>query len=750
MSTNEPAAGLHSGESSSNLHGSPNVVPQELGEPSAPDLGLSDSISTSEVSTVPSVDSIGDLDGATSQFSALSIRKLCKDYDLGSETVKVLKSIDLEVPRGDYVAIMGPSGSGKSTLLNLLGGLDAPTSGQYRIGDADVSQMTDKQLSAVRAERIGFVFQAYNLLPQLNVIENIEVPLAYNGGMTAKDRERTEKLASLVGLGTRTKHRPTELSGGQQQRAGIARSLVNRPEFILADEATGNLDTATTEEILDIFDDLNDDGSTIVMVTHEEEVAQRARRIVRLRDGQIEDDIRLKPPSGGKMRLQSDVRTGKPSRLRLRMRDIRIGMKTLLMHPLRSMLTVLGIFIGVASVIWLLAISEGIASKANEQIEELGANNIILTTSRPPTEESDGKKVYYYGLTEEDWRHLESTIPSIDYAIPFYRRTQREFRYKDRLLLGEINACTPGYLDLFSLRCVRGRFLMDQDNEEVANVCVLTKEVANKLFKHEDPIGKSIHIIDDFFKVVGVVADRATISSVKGTARSQDFSDNVYIPIETYWVRFGEAYSTGNNGGRALSQITLRLKDAEDAIPTGKAVEEALGRTHMFTDYQVGIPLKLLEQAENTRLMFMAMMGLLASISLVVGGIGIMNIMLATVTERTREIGIRRALGATKKDITRQFLIETVLLSVGGGITGILGGLTCEKLLDALRWLLVKAMPEVMNSLPEAVQNMEPIVLPWSIPIAFGISVTVGIIFGIYPALRAAAMNPIDALRHVG
>jgi ABC-type antimicrobial peptide transport system permease subunit len=199
-----------------------------------------------------------------------------------------------------------------------------------------------------------------------------------------------------------------------------------------------------------------------------------------------------------------------------------------------------------------------------------------------------------------------------------------------------------------------------------------------------------------------------------------------------------------------VSQITLRLKDQEDAVATGQAIDQALRRTHLFEDYEIGVPLKLLEQAENTRLMFMAMMGLLAGISLVVGGIGIMNIMLATVTERTREIGIRRALGARRRDVTRQFLIETVLLSVAGGITGILGGLTCGKALHLLQWGLEKGFPELMESLPETVQSMEPIILPWSIPVAFGISVTVGVIFGLYPAMRAAAMNPIDALRHVG
>ena len=689
---------------------------------------------------------------------ALTIRDLRKDYPLGGETLQVLKGIDLEVPRGDYVAIMGPSGSGKSTLLNLLGGLDTPTSGEYFIGDQDVSQLSDDQLSAIRASRIGFVFQAYNLLPQLDVAENIQVPLAYHGGMTQADRTRTRDLMDLVGLGDRRDHRPTQLSGGQQQRAGIARSLINRPEFILADEATGNLDTATTEEILDLFDRLNREGCTIVMVTHEEEVASRARRIVRLRDGVIEEDLRSKPPA----RPHADDpdalllagapavrRGGYGSRLLLRLRDVRVGLKTLLMHPLRSMLTVLGIFIGVASVIWLLAISEGIAEKANQQIEQLGANNLLVTTSRPSTDQVK-TKVYYYGLTEEDCTHLRETIPSISMAIPFYRRTGREFRYQDRLVTGEVNACTTQYKDLYQLEMMRGRFLTPKDGKDLANVCVLDQEVAFKLFRHEDPIGKAIHVIDDFFLVVGVTKARGEIERVKGTAAGQDFSDNVYIPLQTYWARFGEAYSTGNNGGRAVSQITLRLKDQDDAIATGKAVEQALRRTHLFEDFEIGVPLELLEQARNTRLMFMAMMALLASISLVVGGIGIMNIMLATVTERTREIGIRRALGATRSDITRQFLIETVLLSVCGGITGILGGMTCKKMIGAIRWVAESSFPEMMSSLPESVQSLEPIVLPWSIPIAFGISVSVGVIFGIYPAVRAASMNPIDALRHVG
>jgi len=693
------------------------------------------------------------------QTSALWIHDLKKDYQLTSETVHVLKGINLDVPRGDYVAIMGPSGSGKSTLLNLLGCLDRPTSGEYHIGGQDVASLSDDELATIRASSIGFVFQAYNLIPQLTVQENIEAPLAYRDGMTADDHRRCQQLAEQVGLGDRTSHRPTELSGGQQQRAGIARSLVNKPQFILADEATGNLDTATTNEILELFDRLNEDGATIVAVTHEEEVAARARRIVRLRDGVIESDERLRPVTASDSSRVNEAsvvaeqqlrrRRKRPSRLALRLRDLRVGIKSLLIHPLRSLLTVLGIFIGVASVIWLLAIGEGIAGKAQEQIEELGANNIILTTSRPPSEQIRERKVYFYGLTDEDCRHLRRTIPSVDLAIPFCRRTGQELRYRERVARTEINACTPEYAELYSLRLTRGRFISQKDVEEKAMVCVLTQELVDEVFRHEDPMGRSVRIYRDYFRVIGVVAPRTELESVKGASRSQDFSDNSYIPIETFWSHFGDAYSVGNNGGRGVSQITLRLKDQDDAVATGNAVTEALRKSHMFDDYTVGVPLELLEQARNTRLMFMGMMGLIAGISLVVGGIGIMNIMLATVTERTREIGIRRALGAKRRDITRQFVIETVLLSIAGGVTGILGGLTCGQLVDGLRWALTEISPDLMEAMPESMQTVAPVVAPWSIPLAFGISVTVGVVFGLYPARRAAAMNPIDALRHV-
>jgi ABC-type antimicrobial peptide transport system permease subunit len=357
--------------------------------------------------------------------------------------------------------------------------------------------------------------------------------------------------------------------------------------------------------------------------------------------------------------------------------------------------------------------------------------------------------VYSYGLTDEDNHQLKATLPGIELAIPFAERNNQEFRYREQLVRGELLGITPEYQRLFSLNMTAGRFLTEIDFSQKSKSCVLAFDVAQQLFGIENAIGKSIHIGPNYYQVVGVVAGRNEIERVEGSVSREDFADNIYIPLSTFWVRFGDAYSFGNNGGNGITQITLKLKDGVNPLATGEAVIDALKRTHQFDDYEITIPLELLEQARNTRLMFMAMMGLIAAISLLVGGIGIMNIMLATVTERTREIGIRRALGARRRDITRQFVIETVILSIVGGVTGIFGGLTCGPLIEFLRWSITQMLPDVMESLPDSVQDMTPIVMPWSIPVAFGISVAVGVIFGIYPARRAAAMSPIDALRQV-
>lgn len=440
--------------------------------------------------------------------------------------------------------------------------------------------------------------------------------------------------------------------------------------------------------------------------------------------------------------------------LLLRPRTWYLGFKHLALHPMRSLLTVLGIFIGVASVIWLLAIGEGISLKAQEQIAGLGAENIIVRSLQPTNDKSSGNlTVVPYGVTRRDFDRMTETIPSVRLGVPI-RELRRRFSYSDNEVDGRLVGCSADYADLNQLEIGRGRFLSYTDLAQRANVCVLAAETAAKLFPYEDPLGRSIHIDQDYYTVVGILDHRNATAGIGGSLDSQDFSSDVYIPVSTLWLRIGDMVTTYRAGSRVseiveLNQVTLRLRDVEDVLPTAQAVRDLLAHYHRNSDYAVVVPLELLEQAERTRLMFMVLMGLIAAISLVVGGIGIMNIMLATVTERTREIGIRRALGAKKRDIIGQFLAETMLLSAAGGMTGVVAGLSCGPVIFSLRWLVSTLFPRILANAPEIVQTIEPTIVTWSIPVAFGISVLIGVLFGLYPARRAAAMDPIVALRHL-
>ena len=431
------------------------------------------------------------------------------------------------------------------------------------------------------------------------------------------------------------------------------------------------------------------------------------------------------------------------------LQTVQLGLKSLLLQKMRAGLAALGIFIGTTTVIWLVAMGEGVSYRAQQQILELGATNVIVRTKEPNagSEQSVNSRVKTYGLLRSDFRRIVENIPNIRRAIPM-RELRFELRLGNRTADAKLVGCVEDYLELNQLEIARGRWLSPRDHGK--KVVVLADDTVKRLFPFENPVGQTIWVGSEFYKVVGQTKRRTASAAIGGSLDSRDYNLDAYIPLPTMRQRVGDLVMKRVGGefqgeNVELSQITIEVTDIRDVDETAQIVETLLQKYHEQEDYVVVVPKELLRQAERTRAMFNVLLVVIAGISLLVGGIGIMNIMLATVTERTREIGIRRALGATRGHIVQQFLTETVVLTAGGGLLGVLFGLSVGPLFRGLRAGLTMLSPDL---LPPIVQSLEPRIAPWSVALSLVISLGVGVIFGVYPARQAARMDPIEALRH--
>jgi macrolide transport system ATP-binding/permease protein len=644
----------------------------------------------------------------------IALKNIRREFAAGDGRVVALDDLTLDIMAGEMVAIIGSSGSGKSTLLNILGCLDRPTSGAYRVAGKDVAGLDADQLAALRREHFGFIFQRYHLLGDLTAASNVEIPAVY-AGMAGQQRHlRSASLLDRLGVGARRDHRPNQLSGGQQQRVAIARALMNGAEVILADEPTGALDRSSGEEVLRILRELNDEGRTIIIVTHDPDVAARAGRIIELRDGRVVADRRTGPGSASTALPRTPPASAPSSRmaggLRLLREASRMALVSMAAHRMRAFLTMLGIIIGIAAVSTVVALGNATQRKVLADISSLGTNTIEVF---PGKDFGDSRAAKIKTLVVDDARVLDrqSFIAGVTPTVS----TSTTVRYRGTESNVLVNGVGESYFQVKGAKLAKGR-LFDADAVRGIARQVVIDDNTRKTFFADDQtagVGRVIWLGKVPCRIVGVIAQQQG-----GFGSNQNLS--VYLPYTTVQAQF--------TGDRSLRSVLLRVSEEVSTALAEDAVTTLLTRRHNTKDFVILNTDDIRRTITSTTQNLAFLVAAIAVIALVVGGIGVMNIMLVSVSERISEIGVRMAVGARRSDILQQFLVEATLISFIGGIGGVLVAL---------------ALGAIVNA---AVPGFQVSFSPVSIAIACIASAAIGIGFGFFPARRAAFLDPVVAL----
>ncbi|AWI57699.1 MacB family efflux pump subunit [Sinorhizobium fredii] len=640
----------------------------------------------------------------------ISLKDVSKTYFNGDLAVEVLHDISLDIEAGEFVAIIGQSGSGKSTLMNILGCLDQPTSGEYLIDGERVSGFDADELASLRRRTFGFVFQAYNLIPTASARENVEVPAVYAGAPARSRHERAEALLKSLNLGERLDYRPNQLSGGQQQRVSIARALMNGGRVILADEPTGALDSQSGREVMALLREMNENGHTIIVITHSREVAEQADRLIEIRDGRIIAD-RVK-----KGRSNPEAAFGLAQRTREGLAAIadvseavKMAMRALRANLFRTILTLLGIVIGVGSVVAMLAIGTGAQDSVLSRISSMGSDLLLVRPSMANFRGSAGGSNVTLVPSDAD-AILE--LPNVAFAVPEMTSTVT-LRRGNVDYQTTANGTVSQFVEAKSWPIGRGEFINNDDMEGYAPVAVLGQTVVKTLFPDgSDPIGQYVLVNKIPFQVIGVM------SEMGASAGGNDQDDVVLVPLTTGSMRiFGQ---------RNIRTITVKVKDSSAIDLTQEKIQALLNERHKKEDTQITNMSSVREAFTETSNTMKLFLGSVAAISLLVGGIGVMNIMLVSVSERTREIGVRMATGARQRDILVQFIVEALVVSAIGGAIGIVAGLGTAYVARTF------GMPVSFTAGPVA--------------LAFACAFLTGLLFGYLPARNASRLQPAVAL----